>query len=149
MKRLLKEFELLKKSQPDISTSENMLCWTVNYQHTELPFGSSKIKLEITFSSNFPFEKPNLRVITKVFHPNISESGEVCLGVLSDWAVSTTVSQVIKEFGLLLDNPNILNPLFPEAAFIFDQNKALFYEKAGSWAKKYGISDFDDSFLML
>lgn len=41
-------------------------------------------RVEILLPANYPLEAPLVRWLTPIYHPNISRSGRVCLGVLED-----------------------------------------------------------------
>ena len=49
----------------------------------ETPWEDVIMKGEVNIPSNYPFVPPNLKFITKTFHPNIYKDGKVCLSILN------------------------------------------------------------------
>ena len=41
-------------------------------------------KLIITFGKDYPQSAPNIKFLSKMFHPNIYQSGEICLDILQN-----------------------------------------------------------------
>lgn len=47
-------------------------------------------KVKLTFPEDFPRAAPKGYMITKIFHPNISAKGEICVNTLKkDWNPSS------------------------------------------------------------
>ena len=90
--------------------------------------GIFRVKLEIPY--NFPNNPPKGYFLTKIFHPNISEKGEICVNTLkkdwnpNEWSLSI-LFEVIK---CLLIIP------FPESALNEEAGK-LFMEDYNEYAK--------------
>ena len=87
--------------------NNDILKWLVFIQgppHT--PFDDSVLILEMVFGENFPLFPPKLRLLTLLYHPNVSYSGNVCLPILSeDWNVEVSLKQVFDSLLMMLDNP--------------------------------------------
>lgn len=44
-----------------------------------LPFGyKDYVTDQLNLSSSYPFEPPNIRFLTPIYHPNIDNSGRIC-----------------------------------------------------------------------
>jgi ubiquitin-conjugating enzyme E2 S len=54
---------------------------------TGTPFESGLFRLRLMMPSDFPQSPPKGFFITKIFHPNVSSTGEICVNVLKkDWS---------------------------------------------------------------
>jgi ubiquitin-conjugating enzyme E2 S len=52
----------------------------------ETPYEGGQFKVKIIISENFPQTAPKGFFLTKIFHPNVSEKGEICVNTLKkDW----------------------------------------------------------------
>jgi ubiquitin-conjugating enzyme E2 D/E len=75
---------------------------------------------------------------TKIYHPNISANGSICLDTLkSQWSCAFTIGKVLQSLQLLLSDPNAEDPLVPEVARLFKSNRKRFNKIAKEWTLKY------------
>jgi ubiquitin-conjugating enzyme E2 S len=52
----------------------------------ETPYEGGQFKVKIIVSESFPQTAPKGFFLTKIFHPNVSEKGEICVNTLKkDW----------------------------------------------------------------
>lgn len=86
-------------------------------------------RFSILVTEEYPAEKPLVKWMTPIFHPNImapSDGGYVCTKLLENWDFSSTLVTFIKGVESLLANPNPRNPFGNDtctrAAAYFNRN---------------------------
>lgn len=132
-KRLQRELNyLLKKPIDGVSIqAEDLTQWTITVQGpTNSLYEQGVFKFIVHFKNDYPFSSPEIRSTHVIFHPNISlNTGELCLKVLSDWSIRTTMIDVINDIKQLLSYPNPDNPVCPEIGKLYNQNFDEFVHK--------------------
>ncbi|VVC96857.1 unnamed protein product [Leptidea sinapis] len=95
------------------------------------PYESGIFKLIINVPDKYPFEPPQVKFVTPVYHPNI-DSGS--------WLPTITIETLLISIQTLLANPNPDDPLVLEIALEFKCNKDEFLEKAKRYTKEHATS---------
>ena len=98
------------------------------------PYEGGLFQMGIVFPTDYPFKPPKVYFKTKVFHPNINAQGGICLDILKDqWSPTLTIGKVLLSISSLLTDANPKDPLVPEIARLYVENRAEFDRTAGEW----------------
>jgi len=135
--RLMKEIRVMCKSPPDgIRVNFNEEDMTNIVAEIEgpvgTPFEGGLFHCKLVLGSDFPSVPPKGIFLTKIFHPNVSKTGEICVNTLKkDWKPSLGIERVLTIIRCLLIHPN------PESALNEDAGKLLLesYDDFASRAK--------------
>eukprot|EP01036_Dinobryon_divergens_P022280 gene22280-30522_t len=137
--RLMGEIRSLVKSPPDgieyIETEDN----TVSEIHAiisgpeETPFFGGKFRMKLIISEDYPNSPPRGFFLTKIFHPNIANNGDICVNTLKkDWTSEVTIKHVLQVIRCLLIVP------FPESS-LNDEAGKLFMDSYEEFAARARI----------
>ncbi|KAF9265061.1 hypothetical protein L218DRAFT_979317 [Marasmius fiardii PR-910] len=136
MRRLMREIGELKKSPPEgirVQTSEdNLLDVTGIIQGPDgTPYAGGYFKVKFRFTEEFPTAPPKCWFITKIFHPNVSAGGDICVNTLKkDWKSSYGICHILVTVKCLLIYPNPESALDEEAGKLLLENYKSYCDRA-------------------
>ena len=102
------------------------------------PYENGVFKLKIEIPEKYPFVPPTFLFTNKIYHPNISNEGIICIDILKNqWSAALKLTSIILSLSALLTQPNPDDPLEFEIANIYKNNKQLFIKNAKDYVKIY------------
>ena len=145
LRRIEKELEELTQDPPSNCSAGLMdndkFCWIATILGpTDTPYSGGIFKLSINFPSTYPFKPPKVKFITKIYHPNINSHGSICLDVLNtQWSPALTVSKLLLSISSLLSDPNPEDPLEPDIADIYKNDREKYNKLARNHTLRYAF----------
>jgi len=95
------------------------------------PIPRGILSREIEFTEEFPATPPRCWFATKIFHPNVSSTGEICVNTLKkDWKSSYGIAHILVTIKCLLIYPNPDSALDEEAGKLLQENYESYCERA-------------------
>lgn len=137
--RLMGEIRQLNRNAPEgvqyIQSEEN----SVSEIHALIsgpegtPFVGGAFRIKLVIPSDYPNSPPKGYFLTKIFHPNVANNGDICVNTLKkDWTPDVTISHVLQVIRCLLIVP------FPESS-LNDEAGKMFMESYDEYAARARI----------
>tara|TARA_Y200000002_G_C22647509_1_gene649805 strand:- start:873 stop:1322 length:450 start_codon:yes stop_codon:yes gene_type:complete len=143
-KRILKEMKELSLDENSNITAgpideNNLFKWSATIMGPkDSPYEGGVFVLNIDFPNNYPFKPPQITFKTKIFHPNISPSGSICLDILqTQWSPALTICKTLLSISSLLTDPNPDDPLDAAAGRLYKYDFEEFKNKATKITQQY------------
>lgn len=154
-KRLTKEIPLLGKktlANDGIALEDGKVVNTLVSKFVVLlagprdcPFEGGVFRLQVDVPAKYPMEPPQIRFLTRMFHPNVGSGhtpGAICLDILRKeaWSPILTLDRVFLSIASLLADPNPKSPMNGEAAKLFENNRPGYDKRVKEFVKQHAKS---------
>ncbi|KAK8836244.1 hypothetical protein M9Y10_039876 [Tritrichomonas musculus] len=142
-RKIMKELETITKNPMEGITVEqvgnDIFHWHAQiYGPPKTAYEGGLFVLDIKIPFDYPLKPPECHFETKIYHPNISKEGAMCLYVLKKgWRPIENISNVLKIIYSLLQTPDPEDPIDTEIGSQFTKDLPSFNKTAAEWTKKY------------
>ncbi|UJR14867.1 hypothetical protein I4U23_001852 [Adineta vaga] len=106
-------------------------------------FKESAFQIEMKLTNRYPFEPPEVRFLTPIYHPNITKDGKFCHALLmrtARWKPNTTLVEVVKAVVEHIDNPDIDYSVNHDIGKEYTERREEFNRKALAMINKHKLS---------
>ncbi|GAB4818480.1 hypothetical protein N2152v2_005526 [Parachlorella kessleri] len=98
--------------------------------------------VEIVFPSTYPTEPPRVRFPRGFKHPNVFDTGDVCLSIIGKaWKPGVSVKQILCGLQELLADPNNLDPADWDVHDLYARHRAGYDAIVRAQAQRYARRD--------
>jgi ubiquitin-conjugating enzyme E2 D len=109
-------------------------------------FEGGTFHLTIHFPTNYPFKPPRIRFTTRIYHPNISSQGDICLDILQDkWSPALSIRAVLLSICSLLTNPNPEHGLDQDILHVYRTDRRAYEANAQRWTRQFAMNNAEQS----
>lgn len=124
---------------PKFASDDDIFNWHVTIDGPEgTPFLGGKFILHLDFSENYPFKWPKVKFLTKIYHPNVSEQGEICMRAIEEnWAPTRNATFIVETVLTLIKCPQLDDPLDENIANVYRNNENAWAATAAEWVQLY------------
>ena len=122
---------------------ENLYEWEAAIEGpSDSPYEGGTFLLDMIFSEDYPFKPPKVTFRTKVYHCNINSEGWISLDTLyENWTPVFTVDKLLLSIQALLTECNPEDPLVPEIAAQYVNDREEYDRICREWTKKYATEE--------
>lgn len=140
IRKLTKELVTLQQTPPDgvrvlIDEADvlNFSGWIQGPPGT--PYSDGFFQISFDFEGvDFPNVPPTCKFRTKIFHPNVSRAGDICVSTLKkDWKPEYGIARILVTIKCLLIAPNPDSALDPEASRLLQEDYEEYAQTANMW----------------
>jgi ubiquitin-protein ligase len=97
------------------------------------------LRLRVPFT--YPFNPPEVRFLTRIFHPNVSKHGDIGMDIIQKhtWTSGLSIPKVLISIQSLLTDPFTEVCMEPEIGRLYSHQRGLFNAVARQWTQKYAM----------
>jgi len=140
--RLIRDIKELEKSNEfDVIKTDDIRKFYVIFDGLDdSNFSGGTFKLQIETPIDYPYKPLDVMFKNRMYHPNISEDGFICLDILKqNWSPALSLYKVFLSIITLMSDPNPNDPLNPVAARLYENNIEEYNEMVKIYTKQYAI----------
>merc|ERR1712228_956519 len=138
-KRLKTEIENIKKDPPPGCSAwiKDLATLEANIEGVG-PYDDGLFRLRLIIPKRYPFEPPETKFLTRIYHPNIDSAGRICLDMhkKDHWKPSMNIRTLLLSIQSLLGDPNPDDPLEATIAKEYRTDRKKFLDTARKWTKE-------------
>jgi len=124
----------LEGIQSRLVNEDNIFEWEVAlFGPPDTLYQGGYFKANMKFPADYPYSPPSVRFITKVWHPNVYENGDLCISILHPpvddpqsgelpcerWNPTQNVRTILLSVVSLLNEPNTFSPANVDASVMY------------------------------
>lgn len=104
------------------------------------PYEGGRFRLKLVLAKDHPRSPPRGFFLTKIFHPNVSSHGDICVNTLKkEWSPDVTIGHILQVVRCLLINPFPESALNDEASKLSMENYDEYFKRAAIWTKIHAL----------
>ena len=147
-KLIKKEYKIVKEEPfPSLGISiglpdkNNYFRWNIIiFGPDDSIYAGGIFKMKIIFEEEFPLTMPKVKFVTKIYHCNVSDEGDVRIPSLQKWNENISMSQVLSDIFSLFYVQNPDKEFNSKISDIYVNNRQLFESKAKKFTKDFASS---------
>ena len=144
-RRIQKELRDLKRDPPegcDVDLEgQDMFHWTGTIiGPLDSPYEEGIFFVDITFPPEYPFKPPHFAFKTRIYHPNITPKGTICIiDICCRWNPKLTVGKALSIIRSYMANPDTSGYYYPVKEILHQYliDHAQFEKTARKWTRQY------------
>ncbi|XP_037081587.1 ubiquitin-conjugating enzyme E2 R2-like [Pollicipes pollicipes] len=117
-----------------LANDDNLFCWEVAlFGPPHTLYEGGYFKAHLNFPSDYPYSPPTVKFLSKVWHPNVYENGDLCISILHPptddpqsgelpcerWNPTQNVRTILLSVISLLNEPNTYSPANVDASVMY------------------------------
>jgi len=103
-------------------------------------YSGGVFRLQVHLPADYPMSPPSMKFLTRIWHPNISMDGTICLDTLQlQWSPMLTLERTLLSVVALLTDPNPDHGLNSDALMLYRANQRAFDAKVRNYVSEHCI----------